>query len=67
MASERDSDPLSGWERDRRAKWVKGLEATPTQRLEWLEEAIALAHAVGALPRPRPESARRNPVESRRR
>jgi hypothetical protein len=28
-----------------------GLAATPEQRLEWLEEALRFAHAVGALPR----------------
>lgn len=30
---------------------LDGLRATPEQRLAWLEEAIALAHATGALPR----------------
>jgi hypothetical protein len=29
------------------------LDATPAERLAWLEEAIAIAHAAGALPRRR--------------
>jgi len=29
------------------------LDATPAQRLAWLEEAIEIAHASGALPRRR--------------
>jgi hypothetical protein len=33
-----------------------GLAATFEQRLRWLEEAIAFAHATGALPRPRPNN-----------
>lgn len=28
------------------------LDATPAQRLAWLEEAIEIAYASGALPRP---------------
>jgi hypothetical protein len=43
----------NGWEANRRRKLVIGLEATPEQRLDWLEEMIALAHASGALPRRR--------------
>ncbi len=42
-----------GWEDDRLRKLTKGLEATPEQRLEWLEDAIEMAHACGALPRTR--------------
>jgi hypothetical protein len=37
----------------RRNALVLALDATPAERLEWLEEAIAIAHASGALPRPR--------------
>lgn len=40
-----------GWDASRRHKLTIGLRATPTERLMWLEEAIALAHASGALPR----------------
>ena len=50
------------WEDARSRRFVLGLDATPAQRLAWLEEAIGLAHASGALPRPRnpktPEPAR---------
>lgn len=42
------------WEDARRRALTLGLEATPAQRLAWLEEMIALAHRTGALPRPRP-------------
>jgi len=45
--------PLDGWEQDLRVKRLKGLAATAAQRLAWLEEAIALAHRSGALPRRR--------------
>ncbi len=41
------------WDDARRRKLTMGLAATPLERLRWLEEAIALAHRVGALPRPR--------------
>jgi hypothetical protein len=34
------------------------LAATPSQRLEWLEEAVKFAYAAGALPRREPESER---------
>ena len=40
-----------GWEDARKRALTAGLAATPTQRLEWLEEMIRLAHAAGALPR----------------
>lgn len=43
----------SGWEAQRRFQMTRGLEATPAQRLAWLEEAIALAYRTGALPRRR--------------
>ena len=42
----------SGWEDSRRRQLIAGLEATPAQRLAWLESMIALAHRSGALPRP---------------
>lgn len=41
----------SGWEDARRRQLTAGLEATPAQRLAWLEEMILLAHRSGALPR----------------
>ena len=50
------------WEDARKRRFVSGLDATPAERLAWLEEAIRLAHASGALPRPNkpktPESSR---------
>ncbi len=42
------------WESARKRKLTLGLDATPAERLAWLEDAIALAWATGALPRPRP-------------
>ncbi|HWP67169.1 MAG TPA: hypothetical protein VNO26_14825 [Candidatus Limnocylindria bacterium] len=44
----------AGWEDARRFQIERTLEASPAQRLEWLEEAIELAYRTGALPRPRP-------------
>jgi hypothetical protein len=41
------------WESARRRKLTLGLDATPADRLAWLEQAIVLAWATGALPRPR--------------
>lgn len=42
----------AGWEAHRVHQLTLALSATPAQRLAWLEEAIMLAHRVGALPRP---------------
>jgi hypothetical protein len=42
------------WESARTRKFTLGLDATPADRLAWLEQAIVLAWATGALPRPRP-------------
>ena len=62
MTTESTSDSVGddwdgGWEataeRQRRA-W---LQATPAQRLAWLEQAISFAHEVGALPRPEDRTA----------
>lgn len=44
------------WQAHRQAQRRAWWTATPAQRLAWLEEAIALAHRVGALPRPRDEA-----------
>ena len=43
----------AGWEAHRRHQLTLALKATPAQRLAWLEEMIALAHRVGALPKSR--------------
>jgi hypothetical protein len=51
----------AGWDEHRREQRTLGLDATPTQRLAWLEEMIEFAHRAGALPR----SDRRNIDESR--
>lgn len=42
-----------GWEAHRVHHLTLALAATPAQRLAWLEEVIALAWRVGALPKPR--------------
>jgi hypothetical protein len=56
--SENSSSPsdwqADSWESARKRKLTLGLDATPAERLAWLEQAIALAWATGALPRPRP-------------
>jgi hypothetical protein len=44
------------WDAKRRLQFVLALEATPEQRLAWLEEMIRIAHASGALPRQRDDS-----------
>ena len=41
----------ASWAGTERAQFNAILSATPAQRLAWLEEAIRLAHASGALPR----------------
>ena len=42
-----------GWDEARKRKFTLGLAATPAERLAWLEQAIELAFASGALPRTR--------------
>jgi len=44
-----------GWDEARRAQLQRIAEATPLQRLQWLKQAIQLAHQTGALPRKRDE------------
>lgn len=46
-----EKDWQCGWEDARRRQLTAGLDATPAQRLEWLEEMLALAYRSGALPR----------------
>ena len=43
----------AGWDDSRRAQLDAIARATPAQRLEWLEEALQLALASGALERER--------------
>jgi len=55
-ADDRDDGGASGWEETRARQLLAWASATPEQRLAWLEDAIVLAWATGALPRPRPAS-----------
>ena len=52
---ERKDEPApewrAGWEDQELTTLEASLAATPAQRLEWLEEAIEIAWASGALPR----------------
>lgn len=48
----------AGWDAARRVQLERALEATPAERLAWLEQAIELAHRTGALPRPETPAAR---------
>lgn len=41
------------WEDARRRTLTLGVEATPAQRIAWLEDAMRLAHRSGALPKRR--------------
>ena len=43
------------WESARRRAFTLALSATPAERLAWLEEMMRIAHASGALPKPRTE------------
>lgn len=57
LDDERDETPRdewsAGWEAHRIHQLTLALDATPAQRLTWLEEVIVLAHRVGALPKRR--------------
>ena len=54
-------DWRAGWDDQDANSLDASLAATPQQRLEWLEEAIELAWAVGALPA-LPEPLKAEPV-----
>jgi hypothetical protein len=45
-----DLNPFT-FEGNRKAQLLRSLQATPLQRLEWLESAMEFAYAAGALPR----------------
>jgi hypothetical protein len=47
-----DATPSYGWAANERDRLAIGIEATPAERLRWLEEMIRLAYRTGALPRP---------------
>jgi len=51
MSSNDDRSRMSGWDAHRVDELDRALMTTPAQRLRWLEEAIAFASRVGALPR----------------
>lgn len=46
-----ESDWQCGWEDARKRQLTAGFDATPAQRLAWLEEMILFAYQVRALPR----------------
>ena len=46
-------DWQADWEATRTRQLVRGLDASPAERVRWLEEMIAIAHRTGALPKPR--------------
>jgi hypothetical protein len=45
------NEDWGSWEQNRERKRVLGADATPAERLAWLEEALRLALAAGSLPR----------------
>jgi hypothetical protein len=46
-------DPEGDWEGHRRRQLTAAMDATPAQRLAWLEEMLRIAYRCGALPRGR--------------
>ena len=52
---------VASWDAVRQAQLEAGLAATAEQRLDWLEDAMRLAEASGALARRRDRSARSSP------
>lgn len=59
------TDRRSGWDDARRAQIRAFATSTPVRRLEWLEEAVRLAHATGALARAdTPERRRRRGIRA---
>jgi hypothetical protein len=48
---EDDTPPTGSWAANERDRLVPGLDATPAERLAWLEEMIRLAYRTGALPK----------------
>jgi hypothetical protein len=47
------SRDLGTWAEERQHKYLIGLRVTAEERLDWLEEMLAIALAAGALPKPR--------------
>jgi hypothetical protein len=52
-ADDRDDGWAAGWDETRERQVLAWASATPDQRVAWLEDAIRLAWATGALPRRR--------------
>lgn len=50
MTGSLPDDFVGGWEAHEDEQRRISLEATPTQRLAWLEDAIRFAFVAGALP-----------------
>ncbi len=50
MTSTVDLETSDGWDANKQDQIARTAAATPVQRLRWLEEAIAFAFRVGALP-----------------
>lgn len=44
---------IGSWAEEREHEYVVGLEVSDDERLAWLEEMLVLAHAAGAIPKPR--------------
>lgn len=50
MSDTLPEDYVGGWEAHADEQRRAILQSTPTQRLAWLEQALAWVHAVGRLP-----------------
>ena len=59
-ATTRPRQWVGGWTDVEQAQLETMLMATPAQRLAWLEEALRLAHASGALGNDRPATRSRS-------
>ena len=47
------ADDWGSWESAQERSYVRGLAATPDERLAWLEEMLEIALAAAAIPKPR--------------
>lgn len=52
MTNETDTDWQVDWAGRRDTQMTAAMDASPAQRLAWLEEMLRLAYQTGALPRP---------------
>ncbi len=53
--SDDERKQVGSWLEDRERKYLVGTLVSVEERLAWLEEMLVLAHASGALPKPRDE------------